>query len=85
MRDTSPDMEKRYRQLLMQRSGEERLIMGCGMWDTARALAEASIRQADPDITVAALRKTLFLRFYGHEFDDQTRAKILASIEAASP
>lgn len=36
MNDTSPDMEARYRAMLMQRSGEERLIMGCAMRVTAR-------------------------------------------------
>lgn len=47
MNDTSPDMDARYRAMLMQRSGEERLIMGCAMRDTARALVEASLREHD--------------------------------------
>jgi hypothetical protein len=33
---------------------------------------------------VAAIRKGLFLRFYGHEFDASTRGKILAAIERAA-
>jgi hypothetical protein len=86
MNDTSPDIEARYRAMLMQRTGEERLIMGCAMRDTARAFVEASIREHDPHATVASIRKAVFLRFYGHEFDAETQAKILAAIErAASP
>lgn len=34
MDDTPPEVEERYRAVLMQRTGEERLIMGCAMRDT---------------------------------------------------
>jgi hypothetical protein len=84
MNDTSPEMDARYRNMLMQRSGEERLKMGCAMFETARALVEASIREQDPQATPEAVRKGLFLRFYGHEFDAASREKILAAIESAS-
>lgn len=84
MNDTSTETDQRYRAMLMQRTGEERLIMGCAMRDTARALVEASLRERDPQATVEAIRKGLFLRFYGHEFDHETRAKILATIESAA-
>ncbi|SPP66636.1 hypothetical protein [Nitrospira lenta] len=83
MNDTSMDMDQRYRAMLMQRTGEERLILGCAMRDTARALVEASLSARDPQATVETIRKGLFLRFYGHEFDHETRAKILAAIESA--
>lgn len=77
-------MEERYRALLMQRTGEERLKMGCAMRDTARAFVEASLREKNPEATVAAIRQGLFLRLYGQEFDALTRAKILAAIEQAA-
>ena len=83
MNDTSPEMDARYRDMLMQRSGEERLKMGCAMRETARALVEASIREQDPRATPEAVRKGLFLRFYGHEFNAESREKILAAIESA--
>lgn len=66
--DTSSEIEERYRTMLMQRTGEERLIMGCGMWETSRALVEASIRAQHPNATTEMIRKGVFLRFYGHEF-----------------
>lgn len=84
MKDTPPEVDARYRDMLMQRSGEERLKMGCAMRETARALVEAAIRQQDPLASPEAVRKGLFLRFYGHEFDADSRAKILAAIESAS-
>ena len=83
MKDTTPEVDARYRDMLMQRCGEERLKMGCAMRETARALVEASIREQDPQAAPEAVRKGLFLRFYGHEFDADSRAKILAAIESA--
>jgi hypothetical protein len=41
MTDTLPDVAERYRAMLMERTGEERLIMGRAMRDTAWALVEA--------------------------------------------
>ena len=84
MNDTSPEMDERYRAMLLQRTGEERLIMGCAMRDTARAIVEASLREQDQNATVETIRKGVFLRFYGHEFEQETRAKILAAIESAA-
>ena len=84
MTDTPPDINERYRAMLMQRTGEARLIMGCAMRDTARAFVEASLREQDPHATEAVIRKGLFLRFYGHEFDQPTRDEILSRIEQAT-
>jgi hypothetical protein len=85
MNDTAPEIDERFRAMLLARTGEERLIMGCAMRETARALVEASLLQQDPHANVEALRKGLFLRFYGHEFNAETWAKILAAIESAAP
>ena len=84
MNDTLPEMDARYRAMLMQRSGEERITMGCAMRETARAMVEASIREQDPQATPETVRKGLFLRFYGHEFDADSRRKILAAIESTT-
>ena len=84
MKDTTPEVDARYGDMLRQRSGEERLMMGCAMRETARALVEASIREQDPQATPETVRKGLFLRFYGHEFDADSREKILAAIESVS-
>ena len=81
MNDTPPEIERKYLEMLMERSGEERLKMGCSMHATARALVKASVLEEDPLASPAALRQALFLRFYGHEFDSETREKILLALE----
>ena len=84
MNDTSPEMESRYRALIMERSGEERLKMGCSMFDAAKALMQAGILDQNPHASPAEIRRALFMRLYGHEFDVESRAKILAAIESAT-
>jgi hypothetical protein len=63
--------------MLLARSPEERLKMGCSMGSTARILARASILAHDPHASPAAVRRALFLRFYGHEFPTVERERIL--------
>jgi hypothetical protein len=76
MNDTQPSVQARYRELLMQRSGEERLKMGCDMFDTARALMKASLTVQ----TLPELKKQLFLRTYGSDFDAETTARIMRAL-----
>ena len=71
--------------MLMARSGEARLLMGDSMYGAARALVTASILARDPSLTPAARRQALFLRFYGHEFDAATRARICARLARPDP
>ena len=78
MNDTSPEIERKYREMLLQRSGAERLKMGCSMLATARALVVASVLEKEPSAPPAALRRALFLRFYGAEFGAEERARIAA-------
>jgi hypothetical protein len=81
MKDTSDAMESKYRNMLLERSGEERLKMGCSMHATAQALVRASALQADPSASLSTLRKILFLRFYGQDFNAATRKRILRALE----
>ena len=81
MNDTSEAMERRYRDMLLKRSGEERLKMGYSMRAMARELVRASVLQADPAASPATIRKILFLRFYGQDFDSATRKRIFRALE----
>ena len=81
MNDTDPEVEQKFIAMLMERSGEERLKMGCSMHATAQALVRASVLEKDLLASPATLRRALFLRFYGHEFDAATRDKILLALE----
>ena len=83
MKDTSDAMEQKYRDMLLKRSGEERLRMGCSMHAMAQALVRASVLQADPSASPATLRKILFLRFYGRDFDSARRKRILRALVKA--
>lgn len=85
MKDTSETVEKAYFAMLMARSGEERLKMGCSMHMAAKAMVRASILTANPSATQSEIRNALFLRFYEHDFDAATRANILRRIGAEQP
>lgn len=80
MNDTPPEIAQKYRQMLLARSAEERLKMGSSMNATARALVRASVLARDPQASPGAVRRELFLRFYGHEFDAEARERILARL-----
>ena len=76
MNDTPEAVQNFYRALLMRRSGSERLQMGCAMFDTARALARASLRGHSHN--EHELRVHLFVRTYGGDFDAETVQRISA-------
>jgi hypothetical protein len=74
--DTSPEMARKYRGLLMARSGAERMKMASSMFATARALVVASVLEREPTASAATVRQALFQRFYGAEFGPAERARI---------
>ncbi|MDA0738858.1 MAG: hypothetical protein O2999_04445 [Nitrospirae bacterium] len=82
MNDTSPEMEQRFRDLILARSGEDRLIMGCSMHATAQAIVNASLKDKMPHATPVDLRRELFLRFYDEDIDQETREKIITALKA---
>ena len=79
MKDTSPEVERRFNDLLRRLSPAERLAMCCRMFTTAKSLARAGIVQAGAQ-TAAATRKQLFLRFYGRDFTEPERARIISGL-----
>jgi hypothetical protein len=79
VKDTSPAIERKLRAMLMKRSGEERLKMGCSMHATARVLAVASLLQKHPGSRPAEIKRLLFLHFYGAEFEPDQRERIAAA------
>ena len=60
--DTSPEAHELYRFMLMQLSGEERLIRAARMFDAAREMVLASLPK---DLSAAELRRRLYERIYG--------------------
>lgn len=80
MKDTPSDLDAMYRQMLLARPDEDRLRMAFSMYSTARALVVGSIVEREPQASPGRLRQRLFLRFYGPDFDAETRQKILARL-----
>ena len=54
------------REKIMSRSGEERLIMGSQMFDSALAIIKASLPK---NLSEAEQRRLLFKRIYGKEMN----------------
>ena len=84
MFDTHPDVAIRFRELIMRKSGEQRLLMGCSMYDTAKQIVRSAIYNSRPVITDAELKREIFLRFYGPEFSQADREKLLSALGAHS-
>jgi hypothetical protein len=66
MNDTPPEVTALMHEMLMARSGAERVLMCCEMFDAARAIVLASFPPGLPDIEV---KRRLCERFYGNEVD----------------
>jgi hypothetical protein len=66
MSDTPPEIERMVRDEIMARSGEERLIMGAQMFDSAREMLKASLPK---DLSETEQRRVLFKRIYGKELN----------------
>jgi len=76
MNDTNVAVEMKMRYLMGQKSSEERLEIGCSMYMFAKTLVKASFEQGGT-IPVNILRQKLFIRFYGDEFEDSQKNKIM--------
>jgi len=66
MNDTSLDIEEKFHEMMMARSGAERVVMGASMFDAARAIVLASLPQ---DLPADELRRRLFERIYGEPLE----------------
>ena len=80
MFDTHPEIAVRFRDLMMSKSGEQRLVMGFSMYDTAKQIVLNSICNHRPGITDAEIKREIFLRFYGQEFSEADREKFLSEL-----
>jgi hypothetical protein len=66
MNDTPPEIEKELHEMMMARSGAERLIMGSSMFDAARRIVLASLPK---DLSDEELKRRLFERIYGYPLE----------------
>ena len=78
MKDTPEAIEKRYKAMLKKKSNEERLKMGCSMFKLASSFMISSL--IDKGIRSDELKKHIFLRIYGNDFDKEIRDRIAAKL-----
>ena len=76
MNDTTIAVQRRFEQMLMKRTPEERLRMGCSMFTAAREITKSSIRAQFSHLSPQQMRQKIFLRFYGNDFTDSQKAQI---------
>ena len=80
MTDTSPEIEALYRAMMMQRTGRERVGMGCSMFTVARKIAEAGIRARCGNIVPSEMNKRLLERLYGNDLTPDQLKRALAHL-----
>ena len=80
MKDTDILVESRFLEMMMERSGQERMKMGFSMFDMARRQVIASIKERNPNAGENDIKKEIFLRFYAQEFSPEDRERIPSCI-----
>lgn len=70
MTDTEPEVARKFYEMIMSRSGEERFMMGIRSFEAARAIVLASLPRNLPE---RELKHRLFERFYGASVEEVLR------------
>jgi hypothetical protein len=81
MKDTSPQVENKLYELMRKKTSQERLNMAFSMYDLARSLVVAGIKQEYKNPSPAFLRRELFIRFYSRDFTEAQAKQILCYID----
>lgn len=76
MNETDITGEIIMRKLIARKSPGDRLAMGCSMFMFSKTLVRASLER-EGAMPINTLRQQLFIRFYGEEFEDSQKNKIL--------
>ncbi|MBI5194421.1 MAG: hypothetical protein HZA08_13425 [Nitrospirae bacterium] len=84
MNDTTPEINLIFENMMMKKSGQERMQMGFSMFNMARRQVIASIRNNKPDADEIEIRREIFLRFYEQDFSKEEQKKILDRITMSS-
>ena len=80
MKDTSFEMEEKVREIIRQKTPQERLEMASSMFALSRKLVIQAILRETPDISDSDLRLEFFVKFYGQDFEEEELQKILAGL-----
>ena len=81
MNDTTPQITAKMSEMIRKKTPEQRLVMGCSMYDFSKKLVTNSILRENPDISAANLRREVFLRFYGNVLEQGKQEQFLAYLK----
>ncbi|MEK7271457.1 MAG: hypothetical protein AAB015_00970 [Nitrospirota bacterium] len=84
MKDTSHTVQQEFREMVMKKSGQERLRMGFSMFDMARNIVISSIKAKNQNADLKTILSEIFLRFYGSDFPNNKK-EILKEILKSRP
>ena len=76
MKDTSPAVEKKCRELMMEKSPQERLAMTMSMMATAKILMRAGILAEHPNLPENLIKKEMLYRLYKNDFPESVLEEI---------
>ena len=79
MNDTSPEIQRKYYKMIMDLPPEERLMMSVDMFESVKTMILSSL---DKDLSEKEIKKQLFLRLYGNDFNEEEKKAIIQSITA---
>jgi hypothetical protein len=85
MHDTSADIIQKINEMIQEKTGQERLMMGCSMYETSKTLITQAILKENPQISKVDFKQEFFLKFYGDDFNPIERARILEHIKNLNP
>ena len=77
MNDTAPEIEEILDSSYQNKTGEEKLLIALGMFETVRKIVLSSLPS---NLSERELCKELFLRFYGNEYEENEKKKILLNL-----
>ena len=80
MTDTNPAIRSKFIQLIMAKSPEEKVLMGCSMFDAAKQIVKDSMRKNIPKGAPQYTKQEIFLRFYAMDFEESVKRKILDNL-----
>jgi len=80
MNDTPTEIKQLYNKMLLSKSPLERLRMTSRMYDSVKKLAISGILKEGRHLDPPRLRRELFLRIYGNDFQATDREQIMEKI-----
>jgi hypothetical protein len=84
MIDSTDEMLQKQREVIYQKTPEERFLIGLDLIDFCRTIAENSIRQSVPGISDVDLKIALLKRYYRNTFSKKEMEKIINSFSGNS-